>query len=52
MGLLCPNLPAAGYNAHGRFEFCPVEELKMGVKIVKNLLCPQVLRENYLKKEA
>ena len=24
-GLLCPNLPSAGHNAHGRYEYAPVE---------------------------
>ena len=24
MGLPCPNLPSAGHNAHGRFEYAPV----------------------------
>mgnify|MGYP000001811252 CR=1 FL=1 len=27
-GLLCPNLPSAGHNAHGRYEYAPVESLK------------------------
>lgn len=50
-GLLCPNLPCGDYNAHGRFEFAPVSELKTGVRIVKQLLSPALLERVYLKKE-
>lgn len=50
-GLLCPNLPCGGYNAHGRFEFAPVNELKTGVRTVKNLISPALLERIYLKKE-
>lgn len=50
-GLLCPNLPCGGYNAHGRFEFAPVNELETGVRIVKNLISPALLERIYLKKE-
>lgn len=39
-GLPCPNIFAGGYNFHGRFEFVPVESLKLAseliVKIVEN----------------
>ncbi|MCI1966204.1 MAG: peptidase T [Oscillospiraceae bacterium] len=48
-GLLCPNLPAAGYNAHGRYEYAPVEELKTGVKIVKNVVSAKLVKEVYVK---
>ena len=50
-GLLCPNLPSAGHNAHGRFEYAPVESLKIGVKTVKHLLSPALLETVILKKE-
>ena len=50
-GLLCPNLPSAGHNAHGRFEYAPVESLKTGVKTVKHLLSPALLETVILKKE-
>lgn len=50
-GLLCPNLPCGGYNAHGRFEFAPVSELNTGVRMVKHLLSPALLEKIYLKKE-
>lgn len=50
-GLLCPNLPSAGHNAHGRFEYAAVESLKTGVVIVKKLLSPQLLETVVLKKE-
>ena len=50
-GLLCPNLPSAGHNAHGRFEFAPVESLKTGVRTVKQLLSPALIEAVILKKE-
>lgn len=50
-GLLCPNLPSAGYNAHGRYEYAPVEELKTGVKIVKNIVSAELVREAYVAKQ-
>ena len=50
-GLLCPNLPSAGHNAHGRFEFAPVESLKTGVRTVKQLLSPAMIEAVILKKE-
>lgn len=51
-GLLCPNLPSAGHNAHGRFEYAPVESLKTGVKTVKQVLSPALLERVILNKEA
>jgi len=45
MGLPCPNLPTGGYNAHGRFEYVPVESLKTGVRIVKEIVSPELLEE-------
>ena len=51
-GLLCPNLPAASHNPHGRFEYAPVESLKTGVKTAKNLLSPALLETVILNKEA
>lgn len=50
-GLLCPNLPSAGHNAHGRFEYAPVESLKTGVRTVKQLLSPALIEAVILKKE-
>lgn len=34
MGLICPNLFTGGYNFHGRFEFIPVESLKLASQLV------------------
>ena len=51
-GLLCPNLPSAGHNAHGRYEYSPVESLKTGVKIVKSLVAPQLVERVIGKKES
>jgi len=42
-GLPCPNLPTGGYNAHGRFEYVPVESLETGVRIVKEIVSPALL---------
>lgn len=50
-GLLCPNLPCGGYNAHGRFEFASVSELLTGVRIVKHLVSPALLEQVHHKKE-
>lgn len=50
-GLLCPNLPSAGHNAHGRFEYAPVESLKTGVKTVKHLLSPALVEDVIGRKE-
>ncbi len=50
-GLLCPNLPSGGHNAHGRFEYAPVESLKTGVRTVKQLLSPALIETVILKKE-
>ena len=49
--LLCPNLPVGGHNAHGRFEYAPVESLKTGVRTVKQLLSPTLIETVFLKKE-
>ena len=50
-GLLCPNLPSGGHNAHGRFEFAPVESLKTGVRTVKGLVSPELVERIILGKE-
>lgn len=51
-GLLCPNLPCASHNPHGRYEFSPVPSLKIGVKTAKNVLSPRLLEELLAEKEA
>ncbi len=51
-GLLCPNLPCASHNPHGRYEFSPVPSLQTGVKTVKHVLSQQLLEELLAKKEA
>lgn len=50
-GLLCPNLPTGGHNAHGRFEYVPVPSLEMGVKTVKALVSAALVEEIMGKKE-
>lgn len=34
MGLPTPNLFAGGYNFHGRFEFIPIENMKLASKLI------------------
>ena len=51
MGLLCPNLPTGGHNAHGRFEYVPVSSLETGVKTVKALVSAGLVEEIIVKKE-
>ena len=50
-GLLCPNLPTGGLNAHGRFEYVPVSSLETGVKTVKALVSADLVEEIMGKKE-
>ena len=52
MGLPCPNLPTGGYNFHGRFEYIPVESMKTGVKIIREVVSPDLLERVILKKES
>ena len=37
-GLLCPNLFTGGENYHGRFEYIPVEDMELAVKVLVKLL--------------
>ena len=37
-GLPCPNLFTGGENYHGRFEYIPVEDMEIAVRILKRLL--------------
>ena len=50
-GLLCPNLPCASHNPHGRFEFNPVPSLETGVRTVKNVLSAELLEKIQFRKE-
>ena len=38
-GLPCPNLCTGGENYHGRFEYIPVEDMELCVKMLCALLC-------------
>ena len=38
MGLPCPNLGTGGYNYHGPYEFCSINSMKMGVKLLLELI--------------
>ena len=39
MGLPCPNLSTGGHNAHGRFEYIPVQSMDAMVRVLRNLTC-------------
>ena len=39
-GLPCPNLCTGGENFHGKFEYIPVEDMELCVKMLKNILKP------------
>ena len=38
MGLPCPNLCTGGENFHGRFEYIPVEDMELVVKLLVEIL--------------
>lgn len=38
MGLPCPNLGTGGYNYHGPYEFCSINSMKKGVKLLLELI--------------
>lgn len=38
MGLPCPNLGTGGYNYHGPYEFCNINSMKKGVKLLLELI--------------
>ena len=38
VGLPCPNLCTGGENYHGRFEYIPVEDMELCVKMLVELL--------------
>lgn len=38
MGLPCPNLGTGGYNYHGAYEFCSINSMKKGVKLLLELI--------------
>lgn len=40
MGLPCPNLSTGGHNAHGRFEYIPVQSMDAMVRFLRRLACP------------
>ena len=37
-GLPCPNLCTGGQNYHGRFEYIPVEDMELCVKMLVEIL--------------
>lgn len=38
MGLPCPNLGTGGYKYHGPYEFCSINSMKKGVKLLLELI--------------
>ena len=39
-GLPCPNLCTGGENFHGRYEYIPVEDMEMCVRMLKHIARP------------
>lgn len=37
MGLPCPNIFTGGYNFHGRFEFIPIESMKLASQLIAKI---------------
>ncbi len=37
-GLLCPNLGTGGGNAHGRYEYCVIQELEQAAQLILNIV--------------
>ena len=35
----CPNLSTGGHNAHGRFEYIPVQSMDAMVRVLRLLTC-------------
>ena len=50
-GGCCAPIFYGGHNAHGRFEFAPVESLKTGVRTVKALVSPALVERVISGKE-
>ncbi len=48
-GLPCPNLSAGYENAHGRFEFVPIQSMEKNVEILLALCRRWAERDEYLK---
>ena len=38
MGLPCPNLGTGDYNCHGRYEYVSINEMKIMIEVIKNML--------------
>jgi len=38
LGLPCPNLGTGGYNYHGPFEYCSIQEMNLAVEIAKKIV--------------
>ena len=43
-GLPCPNLSTGGYNAHGRFEFIPIQSMETMVEVLGHIVSAYALR--------
>jgi tripeptide aminopeptidase len=44
MGLPCPNIFTGGHNAHGRYEYLPVESLEKSVEVILKIIELYTLR--------
>ena len=38
LGLPCPNLGTGGYNFHGPYEYCSIQEMEQAVEIIKTII--------------
>ena len=38
MGLPCPNLGTGGGNAHGRYEYCCIQEMEQAAQLILNII--------------
>jgi tripeptide aminopeptidase len=38
MGIYCPNIGAGGFNFHGRYEFCSIQQMNKSLELVKEIV--------------
>jgi tripeptide aminopeptidase len=38
MGIACPNIGAGGFNFHGRYEFCSINQMQKSLELVKQIV--------------
>jgi tripeptide aminopeptidase len=45
LGLPCPNLGTGGYNYHGPYEYCSIQEMNLAVEIAKKIVAKVAMME-------